>query len=196
LSQSAGRDNPPPTLLILRVSKSMAWTYIADPDEAERLLPSWLGRHFIAMHGRFGLLLVTGDVMRITTVSAVHHSSDGVILLDVLLDSAGVPEGADLAWRSKHFLGAPVRGATMATVNLAHVVAAVDFVAGVAVKGNDDDDTPTADEAVEEMQRRASEVRSPVAVEGDLLVGRSDPGNLALTTAVDRRSRKKKKQKK
>ena len=84
----------------------------------------------------------------------------------------------------------------MATVNLAHVVAAVDFVAAVTVRGNDDDDTPTADEAVEEMQRRASEVRSPVAVEGDVLVGRSDPGNRALTTALDRRLKKKQKQKK
>jgi hypothetical protein len=174
----------------------MTWTHIADPDEAERLLPSWLGHHFVASHGRFGLLLVTGDVMRITSISAVHHSSDGVMLLDVLLDSAGVPEGLDLAWRSKHFLGAPVHGATMATVNLAHVVAAVDFVAAVTVRGNDDDDTPTADEAVEEMQRRASEVRSPVAAEGDVLVGRSDPGNRALTTALDRRLKKKQKQKK
>jgi hypothetical protein len=46
------------------------------------------------------------------------------------------------------------------------------------------------------MQRRASEVRSPVAVEGDVLVERSDPGNRALTTALDRRLKKKKKQKK
>ena len=76
----------------------MAWTHIADPDEAERLLPSWLGRHLVAMHGRFGLLLVSGDVMRITSISAVHHSSDGVMLLDVLLDSAGVPEG-EWTWR-------------------------------------------------------------------------------------------------
>jgi hypothetical protein len=171
----------------------MAWTRIADPDEADRLLPSWLGRHLVAMHGRFGLLLATGDVMRITTISAVHHSSDGVMLLDVLLDSAGVPEGVDLAWQSKHFLGAPVPGATMAAVNLAHVVAAVEFVAAVEVSGADDDDTPTADEAVEEMQRRASEVRSPAAAEGNVLVERSD--SLALTTAVDQRLKKKKKRK-
>ena len=174
----------------------MAWTHIADPDEAERLLPSWLGRHLVAMHGRFGLLLVSGDVMRITSISAVHHSSDGVMLLDVLLDSAGVPEGVDLAWRSKHFLGAPVGGSTMATVNLAHVVAAVDFVADVTVGGNEDDDTPTADEAVEEMQRRASEVRSAVAAEGEVLVERSDPGKLTLTTAARRRLKKKKKHEK
>jgi hypothetical protein len=172
----------------------MAWIRIADPGEAERLLPSWLGRHLVAMHGRFGLLLATGDVMRITSISSVHHSSDGVILLDVLLDSAGIPDGVDLAWRSKHFLGAPVPGATTATINLAHVVAAVEFAAAVGVRGDDDHDTPTADEAVDEMQRRATEVRSPVAVEGDALVGRSD--NLALMMAVDERLKKKKKQKK
>ena len=87
-------------------------------------------------------------------------------------------------------------GATKATVNLAHVVAAVDFVADVMVIGNEDDDTPTADEAVEEMQRRASEVRSAVAAEGEVLVERSDPGKLTLTTAARRRLKKKKKHEK
>jgi hypothetical protein len=87
----------------------MAWTYIADPDEAERLLPSWLGRHLIAMHGTFGLLLGTGDIMRITSISAVHHSSDGVILIDVLLDTAGVPEGVDLAGVQSISLARPCR---------------------------------------------------------------------------------------
>ena len=172
----------------------MAWTRIADPNEAETLLPSWLGRHLVAMHGRFGVLLATGDVIRITSISSVHHSSDGVILLDVLLDSAGVPDGIDLAWRSKHFLGAPVPGATTATINLAHIVAVVEFAAAVGVRGDDDHNTPTADEAVEEMQRRATEVHSPVAVEGDALLGKLD--NLALMEAVDRRLKRKKKHKK
>ena len=74
------------------------------------------------------LLLTTGDVLRITTITALHESPRGIILLDVLLDTAGVPEGVDQAWRTKHYLGAPVPGATIATVNLAHVVAAVEFV--------------------------------------------------------------------
>jgi hypothetical protein len=169
----------------------MAWTRIADPDEADRLLPAWLGRHLVAMHGRFGLLLATGDVMRITSISAVHHSSDGVLLLDVLLDDAGVPSGVDLAWRSKHFLGAPVPGATMATINLAHVVAAVEFVAAVLASGADDEATPTPDEVVEEMQRMATEIRSTVPVGGDGLVERSD--DLALTAPGEKRLKKKKK---
>src|SRR5262249_5458211 len=47
---------------------------------------------------------------------------------DVLLDHAGVPNGVDQAWQMKHYLGAPVPGTTMATVNLARVVTAVEFV--------------------------------------------------------------------
>ena len=85
-----------------------------------------------------GLLMTTGDVIRLTSIAAAHQSSEGVILLDVLLDKAGVPDGLDLAWRSKHFLGAPVPGATVATVNLAHIVAAVEFtVAEMAVNPGD-----------------------------------------------------------
>jgi hypothetical protein len=82
----------------------------------------------IGLRGKFGLLLVTGDVIKITSISALHQSSAGVMLLDVLLDHAGVPEKIDLAWQLKHYLGAPVLGATLATVNLAHVVAAIEFV--------------------------------------------------------------------
>jgi hypothetical protein len=37
--------------------------------------------------------------------------------------------GIDLTWQSKHFLGTSVAGATVATVNLAHVVATVEFLA-------------------------------------------------------------------
>jgi hypothetical protein len=38
-------------------------------------------------------------------------------------------------WREpKHYLGAPVPGATVATVNLAHVVAAVEFTAEETVE--------------------------------------------------------------
>jgi hypothetical protein len=136
----------------------VTWTRVTDVDEAATLLPAWIGRRLVGLHGRFGLLLTTGDVMRITSIGAVHHSSDGVILLDVSLDNAGVPEGADLAWRSKHFLGMPVPGATMATVNLAHVVATVEFLASLTVDSPGDSDAPTSAEVVREMSRMADEV--------------------------------------
>lgn len=116
----------------------MTWTRITDTETVSGLLPAWLGRRMVGLRGAFGLLLTTGDVLRLTSIAAAHQSSEGVILLDVLLDLAGVPEGADLAWRSKHFLGAPVPGASVATVNLAHVVAAVEFtVAEMAVNPGD-----------------------------------------------------------
>lgn len=105
----------------------MTWTRITDPETVTGLLPAWLGRRMVGLRGSFGLLLTTGDVLRVTSIAAAHQSSEGVILLDVLLDHAGVPDGVDLAWRSRHFLGAPVPGATLSTVNLAHVVAAVEF---------------------------------------------------------------------
>jgi hypothetical protein len=116
----------------------VAWTRITDPETVTGLLPAWLGRRMVGLRGCFGLLMTTGDVVRLTSIAAAHQSSEGVILLDVLLDKAGVPDGLDLAWRSKHFLGAPVPGATVATVNLAHIVAAVEFtVAEMAANPGD-----------------------------------------------------------
>jgi hypothetical protein len=107
----------------------MNWTRITDPEDAVRLLPAWFSSRMIGLRGTFGLLLTTGDVVRCTSIVAVHLSSTGLILLDVILDSAGVPDGVDLAWRTKHFLGVPVPAATLATVNLTHVVAVVEFTA-------------------------------------------------------------------
>jgi hypothetical protein len=137
----------------------MTWTHITDPDEAASLFPTWLGRRVVGLHGRFGLLLATGDVMRVTSIGAVHHSSDGVILLDVSLDSAGVPEGVDLAWEPKQFLGVPVPGASMATVNLAHVVAVVEFTTSEMPGRVTEIEAPTADEAVVELGRVADQIQ-------------------------------------
>jgi hypothetical protein len=101
-------------------------------------LPAWFASRMVGLRGSFGLLLTTGDVIRVTSIAAAHMSSDGIILLDVLLDLAGVPIGVDQAWHTKHYLGSPVPGATVATVNLAHVVAAVEFtVAEMAAQAGD-----------------------------------------------------------
>jgi hypothetical protein len=105
----------------------LTWTRITEPEDVARLLPAWFGQRMVGLRGSFGLLLTTGDVMRLTSIAAAHQSAEGLVLLDVLLDQAGVPDGLDLAWRAKHFLGAPVPGASVATVNLAHVVAAIEF---------------------------------------------------------------------
>ncbi len=116
----------------------MTWKRITDTETVVGMLPAWFGRRMVGLRGSFGLLLTTGDVLRLTSIAAVHQSSDGIILLDILLDHAGVPDGVDLAWRSKHFIGSPVQGASVATVNLAHIVAAVEFtVAEMAINPGD-----------------------------------------------------------
>ena len=125
----------------------MDWTRITDPDDVVRLFPAWFSNRMIGLRGSFGLLLATGDVMRITSIMAVHHASDGTLLADVLLDHAGPPQGIDLAWQAKHYLSAPVPGAMMATVNLAHVVAAVEFVAAEIAEPANDLDSWIGDEA-------------------------------------------------
>jgi hypothetical protein len=49
-----------------------------------------------------------------------------------------VPGGVDLAWQSKHFIGTPVPGASLATLNLAQLVLAMEFtVAEIATTAND-----------------------------------------------------------
>jgi hypothetical protein len=106
----------------------MSWTTIVDRELALAMLPGWLGQRLLGERGRFGLLLTTGDVMRITSVDAIHQSDSGLIILDVYLDSAGVPPDVDLAWRPKHFLGMPLSGSRRATVNVAHVVSVVSFL--------------------------------------------------------------------
>src|SRR4051812_20380578 len=119
----------------------VTWMRITDPEMVAARLPAWFASRMVGLRGSFGLLLTTGDVLRVTSIAAAHISSDGIVLLDVLLDLAGVPRGIDTAWQTKHYLGSPVPGATVATVNLAHIVAAVEFtVAEMAVQSRD----PTA----------------------------------------------------
>ena len=120
----------------------------------------------IGLRGRFGLMLTSGDIIRITSIVALHQSSDGIVLLDVLFDHSGIPDGIDLAWRPKHYLGAPVPGASVATVNLAHVVAAVEFVAEETVEQPRDGAVLTSDDikpqvgSLAETIERANEVSS------------------------------------
>jgi len=142
----------------------MPWTRITDPDHAAELLPTWFSGRMIGERGAFGLLLTTGDIMRITSILAIA-TSDGLTFMDVLLDSAGVPEGVDMAWRQKHFLGAPVPGATLATVNVAHVIALVEFVAAELVDSPDDIAIPTDREGeIPAEYERLGRVPVPVVV--------------------------------
>src|SRR3954468_588007 len=122
-----------------------SWTRVPDPDAAVPLLPAWFAARMMAARGSYGFLLVTGDVLRVSRVTAVHVSAGGSILLDVLLDFAGVPGGVDLAWQPKHFLGAPVPGATIATLNLAQVVLAIEFTAAEIAETENGAEKPIGD---------------------------------------------------
>ena len=73
---------------------------ISDPNEAAGFLPAWFGSHMIGLRSKFGLVLTTGDVLMISSICPLHQSSGGTILLDVLLDRAGVPDSTRRGWRS------------------------------------------------------------------------------------------------
>lgn len=51
-----------------------------------------------------------------------------------------------MAWQPKHFLGAPVPGATLATLNLAQVVLAVEFTAAEIVETGKDVEVPVSED--------------------------------------------------
>lgn len=125
----------------------MTWTKITYADEAAAMLPAWLIGRMVGLRGSFGLLLSTGDVLRLSSIVAVHQSSAGTILLDVMLDRPGMPDGIDTAWQPKQYLGAPVMGATLATLNLSHVVAAIEFTEPVLAEQVGDETIPANDEA-------------------------------------------------
>ena len=131
----------------------MSWTRITHPDEAIAQLPAWFGSRMIGLGGSFGLLLATGDVLRVASIVAAHVSSGGMVLLDVLLDRSGPPGDVDAAWGAKHYLGAPVPAAALATVNLAHVVAMVEFVAAEMAESPTARAIPSHDEVMRELDQ-------------------------------------------
>lgn len=124
------------------------WTRVTDPEAAITVMPPWFASRMMASRGSYGFLLATGDVLRVSRVTAVHVSSAGSILLDVLLDHAGVPGGVDTAWQPKQFLGTPVPGASLATLNLAQVVLAVEFMAAEIAETAKDLQVPSSDTVV------------------------------------------------
>jgi hypothetical protein len=105
------------------------WIRISDPDAAAALLPAWFAPRMMVKRGSYGFLITTGDIVRVSRITSLHVSSGGTILIDVLLDHARIPQEVDAAWQSKHFLGAPVPGAALATLNLDQVAVAVEFEA-------------------------------------------------------------------
>ena len=135
----------------------MTWTRITDQDEAADRLPAWLGRSLIGQRGRFGLLLATGDVIRITSIGAVHMSSDGLVLLDVALDHAGVPDGVDLAWQASSSLARRCRERLRRRRTLRMWWRLSSLSTWPWSRHRSRPDVPTAEEVVLELGRIASE---------------------------------------
>ena len=138
------------------------WTRVTDPDAAGDLLPAWFSSRMMGSRGSYGFLLATGDVARVSRVTAIHVSSAGSILIDVLLDHADVPGGVDTAWQRKQFLGAPAPGATFATLNLAQVVMVIEFTAAEFAETANDADIPASDAVLAEL----SVITDAVAADG------------------------------
>src|SRR5580704_3074696 len=72
---------------MLTEGTTLTWTRITDPDEAADFLPAWFGSRMIGLRGKFGLVLTTGDILMISSIGALHQSSDGAILLAFLTGS-------------------------------------------------------------------------------------------------------------
>ena len=136
------------------------WTRVTDPDAAGDLLPAWFSSRMMGSRGSYGFLLATGDVARVSRVTAIHVSSAGSILIDVLLDHADVPGGVDTAWQRKQFLGAPAPGATFATLNLAQVVMVIEFTAAEIAETVSDAELSASDAVVVDL---SAVVDAPVA---------------------------------
>jgi hypothetical protein len=121
------------------------WTRINDADAAVELLPAWFAARMLGTRGSYGFLLTTGDVVRVSRVTAIHVSSSGSMLIDVLLDHAGVPDGVDMAWRTKHFLGVPVPAANLATLNLVQIVMVIEFKAAQIAESAENAESQSSD---------------------------------------------------
>ena len=113
----------------------------------------------IGLRGRFGLMLAAGGIMRITSVIALHQSSSGAILLDVLLDHGGTPRWhrSGLATEALYWRA----GSWCDSSDLAHVVAAVEFLAEETVEQPSDAAVLTGDDVEVGPAQGSSLLRRP-----------------------------------
>jgi hypothetical protein len=99
-------------------------------EQAAKLLPAWFVPRMMQDEWVFGLLLITGQVLVIYNLSAVHQAADGTIWLDVQMEEkekgrALEPELGDTPSRLNYLFSPTKR--TTASINAAHVVAAFEL---------------------------------------------------------------------
>lgn len=86
------------------------------PDEAaQRWLPAWFVPRMMAGNGGLALWLTTGIALPLERIERIHRASDGSIWLDVIVSLAEGAAGK-----------APAVSGSQASINAAHVVAAVE----------------------------------------------------------------------
>jgi hypothetical protein len=93
--------------------------YGEDVNRAERLLPAWFITRMMTDDWSFAFLMVTGDLVHLTCIEAVHLGADG-IWLDVSLSERTDIQGKHIAGRH---IGAPTER-TRASINARHIVMA------------------------------------------------------------------------
>jgi hypothetical protein len=102
------------------------------PEEAHaarlaKLLPAWFCERMAFDNWHFGLLLTTGQMLHIATIQNVHQSADGGLWLDVELlepDSFWNGRAIKRGWPAGAFAPTARR---VCSVNVAHVVCAVEL---------------------------------------------------------------------
>jgi hypothetical protein len=97
---------------------------ITDPEAAARLLPAWFVERLMTDTCSFGLLLSTGVILYVESITAVHQAADQSLWLDLNMGM-----GDDLTRTG--LWGFPLASAPtsrpQASVNAAHVVAAFEL---------------------------------------------------------------------
>ena len=89
-------------------------------DERDSTLPVWFMDRMMTDYWVFGLLLVTGQVLVVHHIDAIHTGPHGEMFADVdLHDDTS-------SWGNLPHLGSPT-SRSKATVNLRHVVCAVEL---------------------------------------------------------------------
>jgi len=93
-------------------------------DEPQDLLPGWFGERIGREPGRFGVLLVTRQVLIIDGVRSVRRAADGAVWIDAELV---VPHRKDgFAWGHFPVLKSSGPDRALCTIAAAHVVAIVE----------------------------------------------------------------------
>jgi hypothetical protein len=92
-------------------------------NRAARLLPAWFVPRMMNDVWAFGLLLTTGQILRITEILDVIQAADSSLWIDVTMDDT--PAGTDF-WGKQNHLYAPT-SRVKASVNVAQIVAAFEL---------------------------------------------------------------------